>query len=213
MGDMTLIRSRSLLAVPLVLAAAAAVLPISSAGAATTSVSIEAERMSLLSGRVVSYGDATASGGRALAMLSNGAVTGTVTTPQAQVLVLRMRGDQFQGAPQAVVRVDGRQVATLSVSVTRWADFAVRGSWATGRHSVQVSYPNDRWVSGVGDRNLRLDRVTFVSGTPTSTPTPSSTIPTRESRHHRSNSAIAAPKLGLAPVRSWRTRMPAQARP
>jgi uncharacterized protein YkwD len=70
-------------------------------------------------------------------------------------------------------------VASLSVSATRWTGHRIAGVWTAGRHQVEVSYVNDLWVTGGGDRNLRLDRITFHA---TSTATPSSADATYEAR-------------------------------
>jgi len=145
------------------LAGAVLLMPASSAGAASTSVSLQGERFMVVSGRAATFADTRASGGAGLVQRTDGTVTGTVTTGPVQELVLRLRGDQFRGAPRAVVHVDGRRVAALSVSTTRWTDHLVHGAWAAGPHRVRVSYVNDLSVDGAGDRNLRLDRVTFVA--------------------------------------------------
>jgi uncharacterized protein YkwD len=151
---------------------ASAVFAASPASAATTA-SLEGERMSVLSGRTGTFADSTASGGRALEMRTNGTASGTVVTPASTQLTLRLRGDQFNGAPRAVVRVDGRWVKAISVSATRWTDYVIAGSWSADRHTVSVSYTNDRFRSGVGDRNLRIDRVRFTGGTTAPSPAPS----------------------------------------
>ena len=117
-------------------------------------------------GRVDVFADRTAGGGSAIKMVTNATVEGLVTTPTAQRLTLRLRGDQFDGAPQAVVRVDNRQVASFAVPATRWTDYVVNVNWTAGPHTVAVGFVNDRYVRGVGDRNLRLDWVDFAgSGT------------------------------------------------
>ncbi len=165
-----------------VLLAVAAVLTF---GATTTFASaasatmIEAEAMTALSGTTKTYASSAASGGAAVRISTNGTLAGTVTTRQADRLALRLRGDQFQGAPRAVVRVDGVRVATFTVSATAWTRYAVTGAWGAGPHEVRVAYTNDHRVAGVGDRNLRVDRVTFKSSAtpvptvpPTPTPTP-----------------------------------------
>jgi uncharacterized protein YkwD len=168
--------------VPIVASCGVALMSAPFAGAASTSVSLEGERFTVLSGRAVTFGDRSASGGAALVQPTNGTLTGTVMTGPVQDLVLRLRGDQYRGAPRAVVRVDGRQVAALSVSSTRWADHVVHGSWTAGQHRVQVSFVNNLSLAGVGDRNLRLDLVTFVAtaapSAPTNTPVPTTATPT-----------------------------------
>ena len=103
-----------------------------------------------------------------------GVVAGSVWTPTAQRLELRLRRDESARSPRAIVRVDDRQVAEFKVEATGWTDYAVQGSWSAARHTVEVtSSPGRRG----GDRNLRLDWVEFVAAAPGPAPTPTP-IPT-----------------------------------
>ncbi len=138
--------------------------------------------MSVASGAVVRYADAGASAYVARQLRSNGSLVGTVTTSAADELVLRLRGDQFSGAPWAIVHVDGVRVASLGVSATRWTDYVVKGAWAASRHRVQVSFTNDLYVRGVGDRNLRVDRFVFRASPATSRPAPGPAAPVPAAR-------------------------------
>jgi uncharacterized protein YkwD len=144
------------------------------ASAAPAGPLVQAEGLRALSGRVLPFADATASGGRALAMLTNAAVRTTMTTTTAaDRLVLRVRGDHASGAPRADVLVDGQRVGSVSVPSTRWVDAVLPGSWAAGQHTVEVRFVNDALVAG-RDRNLRLDRVTFGARTAASSATATS---------------------------------------
>ncbi|MCU1693386.1 MAG: hypothetical protein JWM64_2477 [Frankiales bacterium] len=132
--------------------------------AATTAApaSAEAETMTVLAGRSSVFSDATASAGKGRVLVTNGATsTALQSGTSAGRLLLRLRGDQAAGAPQAVVAVDGRQVAVLSVTARSWTEYAVAGAWAAGRHTVVVRFPNDARTA-TADRNLRLDRVRFA---------------------------------------------------
>ena len=113
-------------------------------------------------GRVSVFADPAASGGSAVKMLTNATIEVLVATPTAQRLTLRLRGDQFDGPPQVVVRVDNSQVASFAVPATSWTDYVVNDNWTAAPHTVQVSFVNDRYVQGVGDRNLRLDWIEFA---------------------------------------------------
>ena len=154
--------------------AVAALLPMAAllagapAGAATAASAgtVEGEVMTVLAGNVRAYADSTASAGQAAAMLSNATVSAEVSTPAAQTLTVRVRGGSFRGAPQALVRVDGVTVANVAVPSSRWTDLPVSGSWGSGRHTVSVSFTNDRYFPGSGDRNLYLDSVAFGTGAP-----------------------------------------------
>jgi hypothetical protein len=135
-------------------------LPTGAARAATSVV--EAETMSLPSWGGMAVSEPFASGGRELLVWSNATATTTVTTTAARRLVLRVRGDQCQGAPQMTVSVDGRPLLRQSVSSTTWTTAGVDVALTNGTHSVSVSLDND--ASGPGcDRNLRLDKLTVSS--------------------------------------------------
>lgn len=166
---------------PLPRALATALVPLCAAGAMLTGapaataapapVAVEGERMTRVSGKAWVSADAAAYGRAAMVLGGNSTVAATVTTPLSGQLTLRLRGDQYKGAPHAVVSVDGRQAAAFDVAATKWTDYVVRGAWAAGRHTVKVSFTNDLYGAGAGDRNLRVDRLTF-SPAPPSAPAP-----------------------------------------
>lgn len=141
------------------------VLAASPARAESALTPVEGERMAVTSGSVVRITDAAASGTAAARMTTNGTLTASLLPPASQQLVVRLRGEQYKGAPQAVVRVDGRQVAAVAVAATTWTNYTVSGAWQAGTHSVQVSFTNNLY-DAAGDRNLLVDRVWF-SGTAT----------------------------------------------
>ncbi|MCW2608557.1 MAG: hypothetical protein JWO60_3250 [Frankiales bacterium] len=142
-----------------------AALAVPASAATTVQAPVEAETMSTVAGRATVFADAAASAGRGRVMVTNG-TTSTVlrTATTANRLLLRLRGDQAGGAPRAVVVVDGRQVADLSVANRTWSEFSVVGRWLTGAHTVQVRFVNDA-RSATADRNLRLDRLRFATVT------------------------------------------------
>jgi endoglucanase len=133
------------------------------AGAAHAATSVvEAETMSLPSWGGMPVTLPSASAGRELLIWSNATATTTVTTTAARRLVVRVRGDQCEGAPQMTVSVDGRALLTQSVSSTTWTTAGVDVALADGPHAVSVSFTND--ANGVGcDRNLRVDTLTISS--------------------------------------------------
>jgi hypothetical protein len=122
--------------------------------------SFEAEGMSGVSstGNARGYSDANASGQRAVFFPRNATISKTTTLPAFQHLIVRARGDQCQGAPTMVVRVDGTQVMSAAVSSTTFADYVVARSAAAGSHKVEISFLNDFTATGC-DRNLRVDKV------------------------------------------------------
>jgi hypothetical protein len=122
----------------------------------------EAESMSILSGYVNSSGnifsDSTASAGRGMSILSNGEISQTVSGAFSK-LVVRAKGDQCDGAPTMVVKVDGATVMTKSVNNAAWVDYSLDAVYGAGTHTVKISFTNDH-NPGYCDRNLRVDMVT-----------------------------------------------------
>jgi hypothetical protein len=153
-----------------------ALLPAAGALADTT---IEAESMALQDSGVHVFNDATASGGQALAFDSPDTATKTVTTGSASTLTLTARGDQCQGAPEAVVMIDGVTLFTVLVPATAWTQYSTAVNIAAGTHTVVIAYDNDLYLKGVCDRNLRVDKLT-LSGSSASQPpsTPSGLVAT-----------------------------------
>ncbi|PRC46076.1 hypothetical protein C6A85_91930, partial [Mycobacterium sp. ITM-2017-0098] len=155
----------------------AAVGPTSSA-APNQNVVINAESMTLSSpSRGAVFSDPTASGGTALVLNQNTTASKTVALPAFTNIVIRAKGDQFQGAPQMNVSVNGKVAAKVAVAATAWTDYTVPFKGAPGTYTVSIAYTNDRYSRGKGDRNLRLDTVTVVSAVvdPVSPPPPTST--------------------------------------
>jgi len=85
----------------------------------------------------------------------------------ADVLVLKISQDAWQGAAQYTVSVDGVQVGgTFTASASHAAGqsdtLTLRGNWGAGSHTVTVNFLNDAWDGAAGaDRNLYLDGVSF----------------------------------------------------
>jgi endoglucanase len=118
--------------------------------------------MSLPSSAGMPVSEPSASGGRELLIWSNATATATVTTTAARRLVVRVRGDQCQGAPVMTVSVDGRVLLTRPVGSATWSTAGADVALTNGAHSVSVSFDND--ANGPGcDRNLRLDTLTISS--------------------------------------------------
>ncbi|WP_170315483.1 carbohydrate-binding domain-containing protein [Nakamurella deserti] len=147
--------------------AAAAVLPVLGVFAAPPSasadaVTVEAESFALPAGSGAVSPEPGASAGRALLMWANATATGAIsTTGTAERLVLRVRGDQCQGAPTMTVAVDGITIGTRPVGAAEWSDHTFSGRWPAGRHAVAVTFDNDLTAAGC-DRNLLLDTASFV---------------------------------------------------
>jgi PKD repeat protein len=91
------------------------------------------------------------------------------TAGDADQIVLRMRGDQCQGAPRAVVTVDGFPSQQADVASTAYTDYAfpltAGTGGAAGTHALKVEFTNNL-NDGTCDRNLYLDKVTAKEALP-----------------------------------------------
>jgi beta-glucanase (GH16 family) len=105
-------------------------------------------------------------------------VTPTVVTPPANpatlsagtgsdTLVLKISQDAYQGPAEYTVSVDGVRIGgTFTASASHAAGqsdtLTLKGDWAAGNHTVQVSFLNDAWGgTAATDRNLYLDGATY----------------------------------------------------
>ncbi len=135
------------------------------AATGTTTVTIEAETMTVAPAKAGStFSDVAASGRKALLLSTNSTASKTLSLPSSTSLVIRARGDQYNGAPTMTVSIDGKVVATTSVTSTTWADYTVPVSLAAGQHTISIAFTNDLRQSAAKDRNLRLDKITVVAG-------------------------------------------------
>ena len=137
------------------------------ATATTTSsgdVVLEGESLTLNpTGSGSRYSDSTASGGSALLMSSKGTASATVSLPTSSQLVIRAKGDQYNGAPSMTVSLDGKAVATVNVSATSWTDYTVPVTTTAGTHTVSIAFTNDAYAGRGKDRNLRIDKITAIA--------------------------------------------------
>lgn len=146
---------------------------VSAVSTAVAPVPVEAETLVLMPARAGStYSDRFASGGRALLMSTNSTASTTKTLPAFTSLVIRARGDQFKGSPTMTVSVNGKVVATATVSATAWTDYTVPVSVEAGTHTISVAFTNDLRASAGRDRNLRLDKITVIPAAPAPAPAP-----------------------------------------
>lgn len=139
----------------------------------TTTVTIEGETLIITPAKAGrTYADTAASGRKALLLSTNGTASKTLSLPSATSLVIRARGDQYNGAPVMTVSIDGQVVSTTQVTSTSWADYTIPVSLSAGTHTISIAFTNDLKVSGARDRNLRIDKITVVPSTSTPVQTP-----------------------------------------
>ncbi len=140
-------------------------------GEASTTITIEAETMHLAKGNGSVVSDSSASNGKALLMWSNDQATATVDlTGSASSLTLRVKGDQLNGPPAMNVSLDGQLIYQGTVPNTSWANVQINQTISAGQHTLGIAFTNDAYQKGVGDRNLRVDKIDFnLSSTTPST--------------------------------------------
>ncbi len=122
---------------------------------------LEGEAMQGPAGSYVGSDD-RASGGKYLAMLSNGTATGTVTLDRTVDNVgVRALGSDCQGLPRMKVELDGKELGTAKVSSNGiyYYNFPIDAS--IGTHVLEISFLNDRYKRNRCDRNLYLDVTAF----------------------------------------------------
>lgn len=81
-------------------------------------------------------------------------------------LLLKLSQDAYQGSARYTLEVDGHQIGgTLTAGASHSGGqsdaITVKGDWGSGPHRVEITFLNDLWVPGVGDRNLHLDAATY----------------------------------------------------
>ena len=82
-------------------------------------------------------------------------------------LELRVSADVFRGDALMTVKVDGVAYGGAGIAVDaahtkgEVDHVTIRGDWGSGAHTVSVSFVNDLWVDGVGDRNLYVDGISY----------------------------------------------------
>lgn len=127
---------------------------------APTTTSLEAETMKINSGYIAPDGnifsDSTASGGKGLALLSNGNATGTISG-SFNTFKARVKGDQCNGAPNIIVKIDGKAIINQSVTSSNWTEITYNLPYGSGNHTIATEFNNDS-NPGTCDRNLRLDK-------------------------------------------------------
>ena len=110
--------------------------------------------------------DSSASGGNTISFRKSPsyAVKQYSTAATADQVTLRMRGDQCDGSPTAIVSIDGFPAHSIDVATTALADYTLPidtgTEGAAGTHAIKVEFDNNL-VTGTCDRNIYLDTVAF----------------------------------------------------
>lgn len=100
----------------------------------------------------------------------------TTAGPGADVLVLTISEDAWQGDAQFNIAIDGTtisgvQTATASRAAGASQIFSFTGNWGTGPHTVGITFINDAWGGTPStDRNLHVEQVAYNGITATGAP-------------------------------------------
>jgi PKD repeat protein len=152
--------------------------------AAPLVASVEAEQMILPGGSSV-VADTGASAGKAVKMLANGTLTGSVNFPSSvNSLTINARGDQCSGAPTLTAAVDGvNTLVNTAVSNTSWSSFTFTPvpTYNSGPHTLSISFTNSLTKTKGSPktrctRNLYVDVANFYGPTPPPIPAPTVTL-------------------------------------
>jgi hypothetical protein len=154
--------------------ATAAPVVATAAVAAPANITIEAEGMTVSPAKAGTvFKDSSASGQKGLLLNANATVTKTLSLSDTTSVIIRARGDQYNGAPSMTLSVDGIAISTVQVSSTSWRDYTVPVQAAAGTHTISVAFTNAYAKNASQGRYLRLDKLTIVpASTPTTPPPP-----------------------------------------
>ena len=168
---------------------------------------MQAENMSVPSTVGGPYDDANASQKKALLIWSNGTASRSLSTsgPANQIRV-RARGDQCEGAPRMLVRVNGMDVMSREISSSSWTSYTAPVKLPKGTYKIEVAFTND--YRSTCDRNLRVDLVQlrYVSVESSPNPVVSGNPFVGESFYVDPNSPAAnsgISKIANNPVAAW----------
>lgn len=142
--------------------------------ATTKTANIEAESFRVNS-HVHRVASASASAGSAMLFRSNTSLSKSITLPEDTVrVIVRAKGTQCDGAPRAVIKIDGTIIAEHSVKSKLWANYTSDQTIGAGSHSLTISFTNNfnKYKGKVRTctRDLFVDKITFYSDIPEEDP-------------------------------------------
>ncbi len=126
--------------------------------------SFEAERIPGQGPHVASIDDPSASEGHALGIFSQRTASQPLELlTEVSGFVVRAKGQECKGWPEMVVSIDGVPRLRTEVKNAGWRDFPGVAHLKPGRHVFAFEFTND-YLEGSGcDRNLFVDKMTFVN--------------------------------------------------
>ncbi len=130
------------------------------------------------------------------------AATVLPTTSPTDTLVLNLSEDAYLGDAQFTVTVDGKslgaaQSVTASHGQGQTQAFTFTGSFGAGPHQVGVTFLNDLYAPGVGDRNLFVNGISMDG---TANPSATASLFSNGTQTFAVTSAASAPAPTPTPV-------------
>jgi hypothetical protein len=126
--------------------------------------SFEAERIPGQGPHVGTTNDSSASDGHALGIYSQRTVEQPLELlTEVSGFVVRAKGQECKGWPEMVVSIDGVPRLRTEVKNAGWKDFPGVAHLKPGRHLFEFSFTNDYLDGPSCDRNLFIDKMTFVN--------------------------------------------------
>ncbi len=128
-------------------------------------VTIESEDISIPVGASV-ITDVSASGGKAVQLNDNGALTGSINfTSDISSITIKARATQCSGSPALTAQVDGNTVLPLtSLNSTSWTAYSANVNLASGSHNLTLA-ASDIISSQHGNSKNNCTRVVYLDVT------------------------------------------------
>jgi hypothetical protein len=105
--------------------------------------------------------DSLASGGKALKYNTNGnAYIQTANVTDARTVVITAKGEQCNGAPNLVAKVNGVQVMSASVAATSFSPYTISLSSSVVNPRLDIAFTNDT-STATCDSSLIVDKIEF----------------------------------------------------
>src|SRR5690606_39049889 len=117
--------------------------------------------------------DGEASGGKYVRFVDNSTIKGTVSFGKMNWIKVRARGNQCEGGPHMVVKVDDAVALEADVRSETWMDYSTLLNLTkvdSDQHDIEIAFTNDKFNNPFCDRNLEVDVITLQNNTVSQTP-------------------------------------------
>lgn len=95
-------------------------------------------------------------------LYTNGFVYSNIDLPEeTDTIVITTSSDYYHGYPYMKLYIDNALVFQGYIESTDWIDISLDRVVSSGDHYLRAYFTNDHYSRGVGDRNLKIDKITF----------------------------------------------------